>query len=59
MRAGEFDALRESIRENGQREAITLLDGAVIDGIHREAACLELAVEPKGTTSRGTPRRNV
>jgi N6-adenosine-specific RNA methylase IME4 len=47
MRAGEFDALRESIRENGQREAITLLDGAVIDGIHREAACLELAVEPQ------------
>ena len=47
MRGDEYDALREFIKQNGQREDITVFDGAVIDGVHREAASLELGLVPR------------
>jgi ParB-like chromosome segregation protein Spo0J len=35
MSEAEFNDLCESIRENGQREAIWLFDNKIIDGRHR------------------------
>ena len=40
--------LLESIRENGQREPIVVMQGDVIvDGYHRDDICRELGMEPK------------
>lgn len=42
MEGTDFEALVASIKENGLRDAITLYEGAVIDGRNRQLAC-ELA----------------
>lgn len=43
MSTDDYTALRDSIRDNGQREPITLhRDGRIIDGRHRARACTEL-----------------
>jgi hypothetical protein len=43
----EFDALRDDIKANGQREDIVLVDGLVLDGGNRLRACIEAGVEPR------------
>ena len=47
MTEDECAALRESIREAGLLEEITLWRGMVIDGFHRLRACLRLGIEPR------------
>jgi myosin heavy subunit len=42
----EFTALKESIRRNGQRDKILLVDDQILDGWHRYRACLELGKAP-------------
>ena len=39
--------MKADIWENGQRDPISILDGEIVDGRHRERACLELDLEPK------------
>lgn len=46
MDEDEFEQLKDSISRNGQRETIKLLRGEILDGRHREAACLALDREP-------------
>src|SRR4051812_33570712 len=46
MDAEQFAALKHDIGMYGQREPITLHQGAVIDGLHRLRACDELGREP-------------
>ena len=43
----ELKALIASIRKQGQRHAIELCDGKILDGRNREEACKELGIEPK------------
>ncbi len=43
MAYGNF--LRD-VEENGQVEPISIIDGEIIDGKHREWACRELGIEP-------------
>lgn len=45
MRAEEYEALRENIREHGQREPAWVWRGQVIDGRHRARACAELGID--------------
>ena len=47
MTAGEFQALKADILENGQHETIKLFDGKILDGRHRYQACNELDITPK------------
>jgi len=47
MSRDELDALTEDIRQNGLREPIKLLDGAVLDGRNRLRACERAGVEPR------------
>jgi len=47
MSDDEFTELRDDIRENGLREAVTLFEGKVLDGRHRARACEALGIEPK------------
>ena len=42
----EFKDLVDNIRQFGQLEPITLLDGRVLDGRHRYNACRRLKIEP-------------
>ena len=46
----EFEALRDDIEQHGQRDAIVLWDGQILDGRHRMQACLALGIEPKFRT---------
>jgi hypothetical protein len=43
----EFQALKESIKNNGQREKIVTFEGKILDGWHRHKACIELGIDPK------------
>ena len=52
----EFAAFKEDIRENGQREPITLYEGKILDGLHRYRACQELGLEPRVVRFEGNPR---
>jgi hypothetical protein len=45
MTPEEYEALKEDIREHGQHEWATLLDGKIIDGRNRYRACRELGIE--------------
>lgn len=50
----EFEALKASIRANGQREPIVLLDGKILDGRHRERACRELGAKVQAVQFAGS-----
>jgi tetratricopeptide (TPR) repeat protein len=44
----EYEALKQSIKHNGQEEEIVVnKEGEIIDGHHRYRCCLELGIEPK------------
>jgi hypothetical protein len=42
----EFEALVADIEAHGLREAITLYEGQILDGVHRYSACCKAKVEP-------------
>ena len=46
MSGGEYVSLKDSIRNLGLLEDVTLWRGMVVDGYHRLRACLELGIEP-------------
>jgi len=50
----QFDELVASIRENGQIDAIVLLDGAILDGRNRFRACKAAGVQPRFENFTGT-----
>lgn len=47
MQEGELKLLTESIQKSGQRLPIILLDGKILDGRSRYAACLTLGIQPE------------
>ncbi len=55
MDDGRYGELLADIRENGQREPITLCDGMILDGRNRYRACLEAGVEPVAREFDGDP----
>lgn len=49
----EYEALKESIRNEGQHFLITVnMDGIILDGHHRYKACSELGIDPKYEVKR-------
>lgn len=50
MSADDFQALKDDIETNGQREPVMLFDGMVLDGWHRYRACIELGIKPQHFT---------
>jgi ParB-like chromosome segregation protein Spo0J len=44
MSEADFQALKDDIDNNGQREPVIVLDGMVLDGWHRYRACSELGL---------------
>jgi hypothetical protein len=50
MTPEEYELTKSDIQRHGQREAILLLDGMVLDGWHRYRICHELGLEPKVKT---------
>lgn len=46
MEEGDFAELRSSIAAHGLRDDIILLDGKILDGIHRYKACIEEEIKP-------------
>lgn len=47
MSKSDFQELKRSIREDGQRHPIILYRGEILDGVHRALACSEIGLEPK------------
>jgi hypothetical protein len=45
MQPEELDALTSDIREHGQREAVIVFEGAILDGWHRYIACAKAGVK--------------
>ena len=46
MSGSEFEAFKDDIATNGQREPITIHNGLILDGGNRFRACIELNMEP-------------
>jgi len=46
MDEASYAALREDIREHGQRIGIDVIDDLIVDGRNRYKACIELGIEP-------------
>lgn len=55
MDSSRYAELRDDIAANGQREPITLYDGAILDGRNRYRACEELGLAPLTRTFEGDP----
>lgn len=47
MSGDEFAAICEDVKANGLVEPIILLDGEILDGIHRLKACLQVGTQPR------------
>ncbi len=47
MSDDDFQALKDDISVNGQREPVMIFEGMVLDGWHRYRACIELGLKPK------------
>ena len=47
MSEAEYSRLKDDIKLNGQREAIWIYGGQILDGRNRYRACNELGIEPK------------
>jgi hypothetical protein len=50
----EYRALVEDIATHGQRDPITLFEGAVLDGVHRQRACRDIGVPVRFTVFEGS-----
>lgn len=50
MSAEDFQALKDDIEVNGQREPVMLFEGMVLDGWHRYRACVDLGLKPQQFT---------
>lgn len=50
MSQADFQALKDDIEINGQREPVIVLDGMVLDGWHRYRACIDLDLKVKQFT---------
>jgi ParB-like chromosome segregation protein Spo0J len=46
MTREQYEALRDDIAANGVQEPIWLYQGRIIDGKHRQRACIELGIDP-------------
>lgn len=56
MSDADFQALKDDIENNGQREPVIVLDGMVLDGWHRYRACVDLGIKAtQFTYSEGDP----
>jgi len=55
MDNARYKELLEDIRVNGLRKAITISDGAILDGRNRYKACCELGITPTVSTFEGNP----
>jgi N6-adenosine-specific RNA methylase IME4 len=59
LEGSDFDALVADIKANGQREAITVLDGLILDGRNRYRACRAVGINPQAVdfdpTADGDP----
>jgi N6-adenosine-specific RNA methylase IME4 len=55
MDDGRYQELLADIREHGQREAITICDGKILDGRNRYKACLEIGTIPITKVFDGDP----
>jgi len=55
MDDARYGELLADIRENGQREPITLCDGTILDGRNRYRACVEAGIEPVTRAFDGDP----
>ena len=53
MQGEAYEALVNDIRTNGQRDAIVLFEGMVLDGRNRQRACAELDLTPKTKAFHG------
>jgi len=55
MEHDRYEELLADIRENGQREPITLCDGMILDGRNRYWACIELGIDCEARQYSGDP----
>lgn len=46
----DFQALKDDIEVNGQREPVMVFEGMVLDGWHRYRACVDLGLKPQQFT---------
>ena len=46
----DFQALKDDIEINGQREPVMIFEGMVLDGWHRYRACVDLGLKPQQFT---------
>jgi len=53
----QFAELKSDISKHGQREAITLFEGKILDGRQRYRVCAELGIEPKFQDFSGSDPR--
>src|SRR5947209_6073789 len=54
MTEAEFEDLVADIRQHGQREPVVLFEGKVLDGVHRDGACVKLGIATWKHTFEGT-----
>lgn len=55
MDDGRYAELLADIRQNGQREPITICEGMILDGRNRYRACVEAGIEPEFRQYEGDP----